>query len=337
MAPNTFEESYVPRCILRLLRSRTAPCTLRGRLPAAATLFLLLLLLVPEGNLTAQDLEIGLMPAVDSIPLLIAQDQGYFEDEGIEVELRMFRNQLYRETALQTNDIDGSISDLINAVYNWRNRTGVQVGSITDGHFALVTARGSGLTTVAEWNRRNSVQVGLLENSIIYYVAERMLRAAGGRTEIIELVTTLQVPTRMEMVVAGKIEAGLLPEPVTQIALARGCETLVDSSVLDQTPGVLLFTEEARKEKTQEIRALYRAYNRAVEAVNADPDSFRRAIVRLGEFPPTVEESMVIPVYQRARPPRPAELQDVTEWMVEKGLIERQPGYTAVVAPGLLP
>jgi NitT/TauT family transport system substrate-binding protein len=290
-----------------------------------------------SASVDAQDLEIGLMPAVDSIPLLIAQDQGFFADEGIDVELRMFRNQLYRETALQTNEIDGSISDLINAVYNWRNRTGVQVGSITDGHFALVTAADSGLTSIAEWNRRDSLEVGLLENSIIYYVAERMLEAAGGKTETIELVTTLQVPTRMEMVVAGQIEAALLPEPVTRIAAARGSNILLDSSVLEQTPGVLVFTERARGEKSKEIRALYRAYNRAVEAINADPDSFRSTIVRLGEFPPTVEKSMVVPTYERARRPTAAELLDVTDWMVEKGLIESSPDYSAVVASGLLP
>ena len=247
-----------------------------------------------SASVAAQDLKIGLMPAVDSIPLLIAQEQGFFEDEGIDVELRMFRNQLYRETALQTNGIDGSVSDLINAVYNWRNRTGVQVGSITDGHFALLTAADSGLTT-------------------------------------------LQVPTRMEMVVAGQIEAALLPEPVTRIAEARGSNILLDSSVLEQTPGVLLFTERARREKNEEIRALYRAYNRAVEAINADPDSFRSAIVRLGEFPPTVEKSMVIPTYERARRPTAVELSDVTDWMVEKGLIESRPSYSAVVASGLLP
>lgn len=297
----------------------------------------LAIFLSPGVTVASQDLEIGLMPAVDSIPLLIAQDQGYFEEEGIEVELRMFRNQLYRETALQTDDIDGSISDLINATYNWRNRTGVQVGSITNGHFALVTAPGSDLTDVAGWNRRESVEVGLLENSIIYYLAERMLQAVGGRTDNIDLVTTLQVPTRMEMVAAGQIEAGLLPEPITRIAAARGCNVLLDTSVLDQTPGVLLFTEGARNEKREEIRALYRAYNRAVDAINSDPDSFRQAIIRLGEFPPTVRDTMFIPRYHHARPPSLEVLTDVTGWMVDKGFIDRKPGYDEIVASALVP
>lgn len=318
-------------------RGRFSSPRTKGRSALLAVCALLFLLGGPETNLKAQDLEIGLMPAVDSIPLLIAQDLGYFEEEGIDVELRMFRNQLYRETALQTNDIDGSVSDLINAVYNWQNRTGIKVGSITDGHFALVTAPDSGLTSVEAWNRRERVEVGLLENSIIYYVAERMLEAAGADTETIELVTTLQVPTRMEMVAAGQLEAALLPEPVTRIAAARGCTILVDTSVLEQTPGVLLFTESAQEKKLQEIRALYRAYDRAVDAINGDPDSFRQAIIRLGEFPPSVRESMVIPRYRHAGPPSPELLRDVTSWMAEKELIDRKPAYNSIVASGLIP
>jgi NitT/TauT family transport system substrate-binding protein len=171
------------------------------------------------------------MPAVDSIPLLIAQDQGYFADEGITVELQIFRNQLYRETALQTNAIDGSVSDLINAVYNWRSGSGIMVGSITDGHFSLVTAPDSPIRTIPDWNRSSSVDTGLLENSIIFYVAERMLERAGGSTDAITLVTTMQVPARMEMVVAGRIEAALLPEPVTRIAVAQGARVLADTSM----------------------------------------------------------------------------------------------------------
>ncbi len=312
-----------------------------GRVPGARRVHLLRHFLVvlaftltlPAG---AQDLRIGLMPSVDSIPLLVAADQGFFSDEGVTVELEIFRNQLYRETALQTNALDGSVSDLINAVYNWRSNSGIKVGSITDGHFSLVVAPNSSIRTVEDWNAASSVSTGLLENSIIYYVAERMLQNAGASPARIDLVTTLQVPARMEMVVAGRIEAALLPEPVTRIALSQGARELVDTSGLAQTPGVLLFTERARSQKGSEIAALYRAYNRAVAAINDNPDSFRAAIVSLGEFPPTVEKTMVIPTYQPARPPSQEEVSDVVEWMVGKGLVATTPPYNEVVDTDLI-
>lgn len=288
--------------------------------------------LVAVATAHTQSLTIGLMPAVDSIPLLIAGELGYFEDEGVDVELRMFRNQLYRETALQTNDIDGSISDLVNAVYAWRNGTGLRVGSITDGHFALLTAPDSAIRSLEEWEEAERVRVGLLENSIIYYVAERMLEAAGASPERIDLVTTMQVPTRMEMLVAGQLEAALLPEPVARVAAARGARVVVDSRVLEQTPGVLIFTAAALREKRSEIRALYRAYDRAAAELNRRADELRPAIVRLGEFPPVVEDTMIIPEYGPARRPTQAELTDVVTWMLEKGLIGERPAYDEVVA-----
>jgi NitT/TauT family transport system substrate-binding protein len=284
----------------------------------------------------AQTLTIGLMPAVDSLPLLIAEELGYFEDEGIEVELRMFRNQLYRETALQTGEIDGSISDLVNAVYAWRNGTGLRVGSITDGHFALLSAPASAIRSVSDWEQAKRVRVGLLENSIIYYVAERMLEAVGASPRRIELVTTMQVPTRMEMLVAGRLEAALLPEPVTRIATARGAHVIVESDVLEQTPGVLLFTAPALREKRAQIRALYRAYDRAAAALNRRADDLRPAIVRLGEFPPVVEDTMVIPEYAPARRPTEAEVADVVHWMLEKELISERPRYNEVVSTARL-
>ncbi len=283
-----------------------------------------------------QSLTIGLMPAIDSLPLLIAQKEGYFAEEGVSVDLRMFRNQLYRETALQTNEIDGSISDLVNAVYAWRNGTGLRVGSITDGHFALLTSPESTIRSIADWERADSVEVGLVENSIIYYVAERMLEAAGGSPEHIELVTTMQVPTRMEMLVAGRIEAALLPEPISRVAVGRGAHVLVETDVMEQTPGVLIFTGEALREKRAAIGALYRAYDRAVVDLNARADELRPAIVRLGEFPPAVQDSMVIPEYGPARRPSAAELGDVVDWMISKGLINERPDYDEIIAgPGL--
>lgn len=286
----------------------------------------------------SQTLRIGLMPAVNSIPLIVAEAKGYFADEGIEVELQMFHNQLYRETALQTGQIDGTVSDLINAINAWSGGFPVQVASVTDGLFALVTAPRSDIKSIDDWKlqRVRSVRVGLLEDSIIFYAAERMLEAHGADPAKIRPVSTLQVPTRMEMVVAGQLEAALLPEPITQVALHRGAHLIADSSVMEQTPGVLLFTPRAVAERSAAIRAFYRAYNRAVAAVNADPDAFRDVIISRAGFPPTVRDAMIIPRFQPARVPAHEEFDDVVTWMHQKGLLLQRPGYHDVVNVSIL-
>ena len=295
--------------------------------------FLLVLGCISVSAYAEPDLRVGMMPAVNSIPLIVAESEGFFAAEGVSVELEMFHNQLYRETALQTGRIDGSISDLINAINASIGGFAVRVTTVTDGLFALVAAPRAAVKTVNDWNASStrSVSVGLLTDSIIFYSLERLLERLGADVGKISPVTTLQVPTRMEMVVAGRLDAAVLPEPMTRVAVSRGAHVIADTSVLTETPGVLLFTPRALAEKADAIRAFHRAYNRAVDAINADPDRYRDVIVARAEFPAIVRDAMIIPRFQRTRLPTRAEYDDVAAWMTEKGLIRQAPPYGSIV------
>ena len=86
------------------------------------------------------DLKVGLMPAYNSIPLVVADKKGLFAAEGLRVELVPFSSQLNRETALQTGSIDGTVSDMINAIQSWSRGFGARVTSVTEGSFSLLSS-----------------------------------------------------------------------------------------------------------------------------------------------------------------------------------------------------
>jgi NitT/TauT family transport system substrate-binding protein len=283
------------------------------------------------------ELKIGLMPAVNSLPLIIAADQGYFDDEELSVELIMFKSQTYRESALQTNEIDGSISDLINALNASANGFSLKVTSYTDGLFSLMVPPGSELLSPEAWNGRETVATGLLETSIINYVSERSLPAVGADPGKIDLISTLHMPSRLEMLLAGKLDAASLPEPVATVARLQGASDLVTSRVLASTPGVLLFTRKAVEQKSEALRRLYRAYNRAVDDLNAGAERFTGVIIEKGEFPPVVAGNLNLPVYTPARVPTREEFDDVVEWMESKGLLEKASGYDELISGDYLP
>jgi len=277
-------------------------------------------------------LTIGLMPAVDSIPLIVAEAEGYFEEEGIDVTLEVFRDQLLREASLQANTIDATVSDLVNAIRSWANGADYRVISSTQGVFSIVTSSESGIGSLEDWPvAPETVSTGLLEDSIINYTAQRMLEAVALDPSRIEIVPTIQIPVRMEMLVAGELEAAVLPEPVTRMATAAGATELLSTDVLDWTPGVLLATGRALREKPRELEALLRAYDRAVAAVNADPDAFREVIVSRAAFPPPTAATMRIPAYRPARVPAAGQVADVALWMLDLGLIERAPPHDQIV------
>ncbi len=300
------------------------------------------------------ELRVGLMPAYNSIPLVVADAAGLFRAQGVSVRLVPFNGQLERETALQAGALDGTISDLINAVQSWRHGSGARVTSVTEGAFSLLASPNGRLSTLRDWPGSASagstsagsasagsppggsakVTTGLLENSIVYYLTERMLSAAGADPSRVELVPIVQLPARLEMLLAGKIEAACLPEPLATLAVSRGARTLADSDAMGTTPGVLLFTRKALADKHAQILAFYRAYNAAVEEVNARPSAWRDAVVRGCAFPPAVAPVMRLPRFRPAFLPPPALVSDVGKWMVEKGLVDLAPGFDDLVAPG---
>ncbi len=283
---------------------------------------------------SAGTLKVGLMPAYNSIPLVAAEAAGLFRANGVDVQLLPFNGQLERETALETGALDGTVSDLINAIQGWRHGSGARVTSVTEGNFCLLSAPGSRLASLKDWPSAAGprVKTGLLENSIVYYLTERMLSASGADPGEVELVPIVQLPARLEMLLAGKVEAACLPEPLATLAVARGARLLADSDGMGTTPGVLLFTRKALAEKGAAIGAFYRAYDAAVDELAAHPQMYRQAIVTGCGFPPAVGEVMRIPKFRRHFLPPPKLVSDVSGWMIRKGLLDESPSYGQVVA-----
>ena len=250
----------------------------RIRFAGFACVFLLAGAVLVCGDEKPAGLRIGLMPACNSIPMVVADARGLFDAQGISVTLFPFNGQLERETALQTGALDGTVSDMINAVQSWTHGFGARVASVTEGDFALLSSPHGSVKSLADWRSGSLVRIrtGLLENSIVYYLTERMLTSAGADLSRLELVPIVQLPARMEMLLAGKIDAACLPEPLATMAAARGAHVLADSDALGVSPGVLLFTKKALAEKRGQIAAFYRAYNGAVDEVNARPEQYRR-------------------------------------------------------------
>jgi hypothetical protein len=158
------------------------------------------------------------MPAMNSAPLVVADRAGFFASEGVKIELELFTSQLNRETALQAGRIDGTVSDLINAIQAWARGFPLRVTSASQGVFSLLAAPAAGPASLTAWKSAGrKVATGLLENSTVYYVAEKVLGHAGIDSRTIELVPVMQVPARLELLLAGKVEAAVLPEPLATL------------------------------------------------------------------------------------------------------------------------
>ena len=130
-----------------------------------------------------------------------------------------------------------------------------------------------------------------------------------------------KIPTRLEMLNNGKIDMATLPEPLASTAIASGGKVLSSSEKIGINPGVMLFTKDAITSKSEEIKALYRAYNKAIGYLNgAKPESYIDFVIKEAGFPESVKTTLTLPIYSKASMPSEKELTEVLNWLKAKKL-----------------
>lgn len=91
-----------------------------------------------------QGIAIGLMPDIDSVPIIIAEEKGYFAEEGLKVDIQKFKSAMDRDAALQSGNLDGAISDMLAVAFAKAGGFDVKVTSYTDGTYKLIAGKGDG-------------------------------------------------------------------------------------------------------------------------------------------------------------------------------------------------
>jgi len=247
-------------------------------------------------------LKIGLMPAVDSAPIFLAQDLGYFEEEGIEVEITLFTNAQDRQSALQSGAIDGAMTDLVALAVNRSGGFPVKATTLTDGMFILLAGRGA--------KEKSSVSVGLMEISVSNFLVDQWL----SNSYDLDKVFVNAIPARLEAVVSGQLDMGLFPEPIATIGELKGLEKLIFAPVDGYCPDVMIFTEETLS-RFEILDSFHKAYNHAVQDIVNDENLARDALIRnIPNLKPELRDLILLPQYSEARLPDEDFLLKVINW-----------------------
>lgn len=276
-----------------------------------------------------QTITIGLMPDTDSLPFIIAKEKGYFAEEGIEVNIQQYKSAMDRDSALQSGNLDGAVSDMLAVAFAKAGGFDVKVTSFTDGSYKLIASKDAGINNVKALAGKD---VAVSRNTIIEYVTDQILAKEGMDSESINKVIIPQIPTRLEMLQNGKLAAATLPEPMASIAVSNGCTYVTGSDELGINPGVILFTAKTVDNKTAEIAAMYRAYNKAVDYLNnTSRDEYIDLVVEKGGFPPAAKEVLKLPEYHKAALPKESDVTDCIKWLNNKGLVKEHFSYQDIV------
>ena len=155
-------------------------------------------------------LKVGVLPILDALPMYVAEQEGYFTENNLQVELVLFQSALERDAALVAGQIDGELNDPISAAL--LNRDGekakmVRLAYKGNPSMAMMVVLASPDSKIASPADLKGVPVGISKNSIIEYTTERLLQSAGLPSADIQTTEVTKIPVRAEMLAKGQIQA----------------------------------------------------------------------------------------------------------------------------------
>lgn len=230
--------------------------------------------------LAGERLVIGISPSLTATLNVIAEKQGFFIKEGLEVELRNMKAGNFGVVAMLNDEIDISESAIFSLVSNSFSRKDFRIISTVGvtGNDNMVIARGD--RGIRKMQDLRGKKVGVLKGGFPQYVLDLMLMNAGLTSKDIRIVFE-EPETLVSLVAAGKLDAiccfgGWIDK--TKQALKDNYILFHDEYIVRVAS--VQAAKSARIDRNPEVfTRLLRAYIMAEEYVKKNPDSALKTTV----------------------------------------------------------
>ena len=266
-------------------------------------------------------LTVGVMGSIDAVPLVIAEQNGYFEEEGVDLDLQIFKAANDRDAALQAGELDGVLCDETAISIYQNSGIDMKITGTTNGSWTLVAGKDSGITSLSDLKGK---KVGISKNTMIEYLADDIALSNGLEVSDIEKVARPAMPARLEALKNNQIDAAILPAPFNDTAVADGGVEITKIYNKDIMISVTAFLQEVIDKDANAIKGFYNAYNKAIEFINSnDISEYEDIIISTVGYSEDMRGNIVLPEFKTNYLPAEENVQNVLDWSKEKGLLTK--------------
>lgn len=215
-------------------------------------------------------------------PLVIAEQKGFFEKHGIEVDLILYNTAGEKNAAVASGMVDGGTIALNDALMDAvaKNAKVVLITDNSNGGDQIVAT--SDITTTEDILHKN---VGAKRGSFGEFLLREMLIQKGISSSDVTFINV--DPESVPNAMPEFISLGFTYEPSTSEALAKGYKIIFSSA---DTPGLIVdsiaFHRRTIEERPEDIRAFVAAWFEAVQYWRDYPQESNALIAKeLGQTP----------------------------------------------------
>lgn len=243
-----------------------------------------------------EEVKIGYLNLVMSLPTFVAHEKGYFQEEGLKVTLTPFESGTLIVDALVAGRIDVNAGSAI--IGHWlveQNLPGTFKFFLIygpfeaqDNTFTIIVGKDSPYKSLAELKGK---RIGTFPGIASLSLAKAVLRNSFDPDKE---VTLIEVPPGniVQALAVGQIDAYFAPEPFGMIAIAKGVgRQLVKSPLLllnlktGIPGGAFAFNSKFLKEKPAVAKKLKMLYYKAVDFIYSNETEARKFLIKYTNLP----------------------------------------------------
>jgi NitT/TauT family transport system substrate-binding protein len=241
-----------------------------------------------ESKETEKTVRIGYLPILASLPLYVAQENNYFENEGIKVELIQLQSSNQLVDALVRGDIDIVVesSAAPALIVETIDPNKIKIFSTSDitsqkPFDSIIVNKDSNIRNLKDLENK---KIGVFPGSTATNLLKSYLNEQGidtSKIEFVQIVPANQLPA----LYSGSIDALHSYEPTTAIALESDNINLIYGSVyadqLNHNPqGVALVSTKFIKENPKLSQKVINSFNKATIFMKNNDKETRNIIVK---------------------------------------------------------
>lgn len=256
-----------------------------------------------EAPAEAVDLTVGVIPILDVAPIYLGVQEGFFEEEGINLTLELAQGGAAIIPGVVSGQFQFGFSNTISLLLAQDNNLGLKAiangAQSTDDvmeDFGAVVVPGD--SDVQDLTGLEGKRIGVNTlNNIQTTTINQIVRDAGGDPSSITYVE-LPFPEIVQAVANGDVDAGQLVEPFRTMSLNAGDRNLGSNlaGVTDNLEVAMYFTSQAYADENPDIVERFtNALNKSLAFADDNPDMAREVLGTYTNIDPAVAEAAVLP------------------------------------------
>ena len=250
-------------------------------------------------------LKVGVIPIVDVAPIYLGQEQGFFKDRDIELELVQESGGAAAVPGVVAGDFEfsfGNVTSILLAASQ-----GLPLRIVAEGNsstsdpatdFSHVVVKGDSPIQSAADLVGKKIAVNNLKN-IGEVTIRKVVEDAGGDSSTLNFVE-LPFPDMPGAVANGDVDAAWVVEPFVTVATGQGERKVVANfaeAVDDLTVASYFTTEQLIKENPDLVNDFQAAIQESLKYAQDHPDEVRRIVTTYTKITPDVAATIALPAF----------------------------------------